>query len=67
MAEDRNAPSPGMPRLDDEEDGSGICATCGERVDTNDWHPASTWVDEDDEFELLVFCSKRCRIRWRHR
>lgn len=56
-----------MPRLDDEEDGSGICATCGERVDTNDWHPASTWVDEDDEFELLVFCSKRCRIRWRHR
>lgn len=42
---------------------AATCHNCGEVVDTSGWHPVATRED-DDEFEILVFCDTLCRIEW---
>ena len=37
------------------------CANCGKRIDTSEWHPLATRVDDDGNFTVYAFCSDRCR------
>jgi hypothetical protein len=41
-----------------------VCANCASPVDTSEWHPIATEVDEDDEFHLHAFCGDACRDAW---
>lgn len=40
------------------------CATCGERIALEQWHPVVARTDEEDTFELYAFCSEDCRRAW---
>lgn len=40
------------------------CATCGERIALEEWHPVLATTDEEDTFELYAFCSEACRRAW---
>lgn len=37
------------------------CATCGEPIDPDHWHPVRTRIDADGQFHLDAFCSMACR------
>ncbi|WP_331235318.1 DUF7576 family protein [Natronorarus salvus] len=43
---------------------SDRCTNCGGSIETTDWHPVTTEVDEDGSVELFAFCSWRCRDRF---
>lgn len=40
------------------------CATCGSRIDTTEWHPLATRVDDAGEFHVHAFCDAACRDAW---
>jgi hypothetical protein len=39
------------------------CDNCGGRIDTRDWYPIETVVD-DDAVDLYRFCDVSCREDW---
>jgi len=40
------------------------CIVCDSRVDSAEWHPVTTYIDDEGEFHLQVFCSIDCRNDW---
>lgn len=42
-----------------------ICANCGDRIDTKEWHPVVTRTDEDGTFRVYAFCDEDCRDEWK--
>lgn len=40
------------------------CAACGSRIDTTEWHPIATRVDESGGFHVHAFCDADCRDAW---
>lgn len=40
-----------------------VCANCGDRIETTEWHPVETRV-EDGDFRMYAFCSVDCREAW---
>lgn len=40
-----------------------VCATCGSAIDTSEWHPTRTTIDDGD-VEVFLFCSEPCRDAW---
>lgn len=49
------------------QDAEATCATCGAPVDTDEWHPAATTVDDEGDVQILSFCDRDCRDRWEER
>lgn len=39
------------------------CANCGRQIDTTEWHPLATRMD-DGNFQVYAFCSDDCRAEW---
>lgn len=40
------------------------CATCGEPIALEEWHPVVAQTDDEDTFQLYAFCSEGCRRTW---
>lgn len=40
------------------------CETCGEAVNTSEWHPIAADVGDDGEVRLFAFCSRVCQAAW---
>ncbi|WP_257298475.1 hypothetical protein [Haloarchaeobius sp. FL176] len=49
------------------ENAAATCATCGDPVETDEWHPAATTRTDDGAVQIRSFCDRSCRDRWRER
>lgn len=41
-----------------------ICANCGARIDTAEWHPVTMRTEGPDDFRVYAFCDEDCRGEW---
>lgn len=41
-----------------------ICANCGSQIETKEWHPLETMIDDDGNFRVYAFCDAECRDEW---
>ena len=41
-----------------------LCATCGDAIDTSEWHPVATVTDADGDVRIYPFCDEACRDAW---
>jgi hypothetical protein len=44
--------------------GSDTCGSCGRRIDTTQWRPATTGRDDTGQYRVYVFCDEDCRDHW---
>ncbi len=59
--------TPGTERVAEATARADRCSECGGPIETTDWHPVTTRVDEEGSVDLYVFCSWRCRDRFEER
>lgn len=61
-----NAPStdPSATEETGETDSLETCTACGAPVETSTWHPVTSYVDDDGEYQIRAFCSQACRDAW---
>lgn len=57
---DARGRSPGSGRADEPK----TCATCGRRIDTDEWHPVATRTDDSGALLVYAFCDVSCREGW---
>jgi hypothetical protein len=57
----------GTERVTESSTDADHCTECGGPIETSDWHPVTTGVDEDGSVDIYAFCSWRCRDRFDER